>query len=93
MYATGEDTLKDLLQAMYGYHLKAVAYVNAANATDDVKLWWAYNTENFMQDQAYDYNRDKTLRMHGIKGDVESVQLMVTPEEDVTEFDFFLVTL
>jgi len=56
--------------------------------TDGVKLWWAYNTENFMQDMEYDYDRDSTLRLYGIKGDVESVQLMITPDKDVIEFDF-----
>lgn len=55
---------------------------------DGVKLWWAYNTENFMQDTKYDLDRDSTLRMEGIRGDVESVQLMVTPEKDVVSFDF-----
>ena len=56
--------------------------------TDGVKLWWAYNTENFMQDLEYDYDRDSTLRFYGIKGDVESVQLMITPDKDVIEYDF-----
>ena len=88
MYAKGTDTLKNLLQAMYGYHLEAVAYIQSATVTEGVKLWWAYNTENFMQDQVYDYNRDNTLRMNGIKGDVESVQLMVTPEENVSDYNF-----
>ncbi len=62
---------------------------NAVPAENDgVKLWWAYNTENFMQDIAYDLERDSTLRMAGIKGDVESVQLMITPDKDVLSFDF-----
>ena len=52
------------------------------------KLWWAYNTENFMQDYEYDYDRDSTLRMHGIKGEVESAQLIVTPDKDIVSFDF-----
>ena len=85
MYAKGADTLKDLLQAMYTYHLEAVGYIKYEA---DVKLWWAYNTENLMQDQAYHYNRDKTLRYYGIKGDVESIQLMVTPEADVQDYNF-----
>ena len=53
-----------------------------------VKLWWAYNTENLMQDLEYDYDRDYTLRLHGIKGDVESIQLMITPDRNVAAFDF-----
>ena len=61
---------------------------NHAAVTDGVKLWWAYNTENLMQDFEYDYDRDSTLRLYGIKGDVESIQLMVTPDKDVIEYDF-----
>ncbi len=53
-----------------------------------LKLWWAYNTENFMQDYEYDYDRDSTLRIHGIKGEVESAQLIVTPDKDIVSFDF-----
>lgn len=56
-----------------------------------VKLWWAYNTENLMQDVEYPKlmeQRDASLQMHGIRGDVESVQLMITPEETVGSFDF-----
>lgn len=59
----------------------------------ELKLWWAYNTENFMQDYEYDYDRDSTLRMHGIKGDVESVQLMITPDKDIVSFDFTMADL
>ena len=61
---------------------------NPAAVTDGVKLWWAYNTENLMQDFAYDYDRDSTLRFYGIKGDVESIQLMITPDKDVLDYDF-----
>lgn len=60
---------------------------NSAN-NEDVKLWWAYNTENFMQDIEYDLERDSTLRMAGIKGDVESIQLMITPQNDISGFKF-----
>ena len=56
----------------------------------NLKLWWAYNTENLMQDLEYDYDRDSTLRFHGIKGDVESVQLMITPVQNVASFDFVM---
>ncbi len=55
-----------------------------------VKLWYAYNTENFMQDLEYDdlmEERDYTLRMSTIKGDVESIQLMITPEDNVVSYD------
>ena len=61
---------------------------NPAAVTDGVKLWWAYNTENLMQDFEYDYDRDSTLRFYGIKGDVESIQLMVTPDKDVLDYNF-----
>ena len=57
----------------------------------DIALWWAYNTENLMQDMAYPElmaDRDHTLRMQGIRNDVESVQLMITPQRDVSSFDF-----
>ena len=62
---------------------------------DGVKLWYAYNTENFMQDTYYPQmeERDYTLRMFGIRGDVESVQLMITPEHDVAEYEFTLEEL
>lgn len=55
-----------------------------------VKLWYAYNTENFMQDLEYPElmsSRDYTLRMHGIRGDVESIQLMVTPSVNVVSYN------
>ena len=58
---------------------------------ENVKLWWAYNTENLMQDTEYPelmQQRDSALRMDGIRGDVESVQLMITPEANVGSFDF-----
>ena len=88
MYAKGTDSLKNLLAAMYGYHLKAAHYMKYVGATEGVKLWWAYNTENLMQDFTYDYDRDRKLRFYGIQGDVESIQLMITPEEDVLDYDF-----
>ena len=58
---------------------------------ENVKLWWAYNTENLMKDIQYPElmeHRDAALRMGGIRGDVESVQLMITPGENVGSFDF-----
>ena len=59
-----------------------------SEAGTGVKLWWAYNTENLMQDITYDYDRDSTLRFYGIQGDVESIQLMITPDKDVFDYDF-----
>lgn len=59
--------------------------------TEGVKLWHAYNTENLMRDVQYPEkmeSRDHTLRLYGIRGDVESVQLMITPEADVESYDF-----
>ena len=59
--------------------------------TEGVKLWYGYNTENFMQDYAYTdkmNDRDYVLRLYGIRGDTESIQLMITPEADVAEYEF-----
>lgn len=59
-------------------------------ASGDVKLWYAYNTENFMQDLEYEdlmEERDYTLRMSTIRGDVESIQLIITPENNVVSYD------
>ena len=56
---------------------------------ESVKLWYGYNTENFMQDYEYPEmmaSRDSTLRMYGIRGDIESVQLIITPKEDVSNY-------
>ncbi len=61
----------------------------AANS-NSVKLWYGYNTENFMQDLEYPElmeARDYTLRMHTVRGDVESIQLMITPEDNVVSYD------
>ena len=63
----------------------------AANFEGNVKLWYAYNTDNFMQDLEYEdlmEERDYTLRMHGVRDDVESIQLIVTPENNVVSYDF-----
>lgn len=59
-------------------------------ASGDVKLWYAYNTENLMQDLEYEdlmEERDYTLRMSTIRGDVESIQLIITPENNVVSYD------
>ena len=56
---------------------------------ETVKLWYGYNTENFMQDYEYTEvmaSRDSSLRMYGIRGDVESVQLIITPKNDVETY-------
>ncbi len=68
---------------------------NTAPEPSGPRLWYAYNTENFMQDSYYSEmeERDYKLRMFGIRGDVESVQLMITPEEDVREYEFELKEL
>ncbi len=58
---------------------------------EGVELWYGYNTENFMQDWSYPEksgSRDYTLRMYGIRDEVESVQLMITPEKNVTSYEF-----
>lgn len=59
--------------------------------TPGVKLWYGYNTESFMRDQTYPEKmdtRDYTLRMQGIRGDVESIQLMITPDFAIEEYNF-----
>lgn len=67
-------------------------------ASDDsgVKLWYAYNTENFMQDLEYEdlmEERDYTLRMNGIRADIESIQLMITPDNNIVSFDLTMADL
>ena len=59
-------------------------------SNEAVKLWFGYNTDNFMQDLEYEdemEDRDYTLRLHGIREDVESVQLMITPSVNVVSYD------
>lgn len=56
---------------------------------ETAKLWYGYNTENFMQDDVYPEkmeSRDSTLRMYGIMGDVESAQLIITPSKDIAAY-------
>ena len=63
---------------------------------DSVKLWYAYNTENLMQDLEYPElmaERDSTLRMQCLRNDVESIQLMITPKDNVVDFDFIMKDL
>ena len=64
-----------------------------AEKTQDmpVKLWHAYNTENLMQDMQYPElmaQRDATVRFSCIRNDVESAQLMITPENDISSYNF-----
>ncbi len=62
-------------------------------APDAVKLWYGYNTENFMQDLEYPdemNSRDYTLRMHGVRGDVETIQLMITPTVNIVSYDLVM---
>lgn len=66
------------------------------NQNQSVKLWYAYNTENLMKDLEYPElmaERDSTLRMHCLKNDVETVQLMITPSFNVSSFDFQVADL
>ena len=63
---------------------------------DGVNLWYAYNTENLMQDLEYPElmeSRDSTLRMQCLRNDVESIQLMITPKDNVVDFDFIMKDL
>lgn len=65
----------------------------SGESNESVKLWYAYNTENLMQDLEYPElmaARDATLRMHCIRNDVESIQLMITPSVDVLNYDFVM---
>lgn len=69
---------------------------NQVQQEDSVKLWYAYNTENLMKDVEYPEliaERDSTLRMHCLKNDVETVQLMITPSINITSFDFVIADL
>ena len=69
--------------------LAACGEEKAPKKPETVKLWYGYNTENFMQDYEYTEvmaSRDSSLRMYGIRGDVESVQLIITPKNDVETF-------
>ena len=66
---------------------------SSAKQKDSVKLWYAYNTENFMKDVEYPEiiaERDSTVRMQCVKNDVETAQLMITPQVDITSFDLVM---
>lgn len=65
-------------------------------ADSNVKLWYAYNTENYMQDIEYPEQiseRDSTLRIHGVRNDSESIQLMITPDYDIGSYDIIMSDL
>lgn len=58
--------------------------------SNEVKLWYSYNTENLMQDLEYPdlmEERDSTLRMYGVRNDAEPIQLMITPNYDVISYN------
>ena len=85
-----------VLPVLAGCGEKEPEVQNPASDDSGVKLWYAYNTENFMQDLEYEEEmeeRDYTLRMHGIRADIESIQLMITPDNNVVSFDLTMADL
>ena len=85
-----------VLPVLAGCGEKEPEVQQAASDDSGVKLWYAYNTENLMQDLEYEdlmEERDYTLRMNGIRGDVESIQLMITPDNNVVSYDLKMVDL
>ena len=63
---------------------------------DSVKLWYAYNTENLMQDLEYPEKmeeRDSTLRLYGVRNDAETIQLMITPDVNIVSYDLSMAEL
>lgn len=64
--------------------------------SDLVKLWYAYNTENLMQDLEYPEKmeeRDSTLRLYGVRNDAETIQLMITPNVNIVSYDMSMAEL
>ena len=87
-----------LLAIMLASSFAGCADTSSANQGGDesVKLWYAYNTENLMQDLEYPEKmeeRDSTLRMYGVRNDVESVQLMITPKVNIVSYDMQMADL
>lgn len=85
-----------VLPVLAGCGEKEPEVQNPASDDSGVKLWYAYNTENFMQDLEYEEEmeeRDYTLRMHGIRADIESIQLMITPDNNIVSFDLTMADL
>ena len=63
---------------------------------DQIKLWYAYNTENLMQDLEYPEKieeRDSTLRLYGVRNDAETIQLMITPSVNIVSYDMSMAEL
>ncbi len=63
---------------------------------ESVKLWYAYNTENLMQDLEYPEKmeeRDSTLRLYGVRNDAETIQLMITPNVNIVSYDMSMAEL
>lgn len=63
---------------------------------DSVKLWYAYNTENLMQDLEYPEKmeeRDSTLRLYGVRNDAETIQLMITPNVNIVSYNMSMAEL
>ena len=63
---------------------------------DQIKLWYAYNTENLMQDLEYPEKmeeRDSTLRLYGVRNDAETIQLMITPDVNIVSYDMSMAEL
>ena len=69
---------------------------SAAQTDDAVKLWYSYNTENLMQDLEYPElmaERDSTLRLHAVRNDAETMQLMITPGVNIVSYDLTMAEL
>lgn len=80
-----------IMVSFFGCGTKQAAPLSTQPVVEEkVKLWWAYATENLLKDYDYDYDRDSTLRFYAIKGETESLQLMITPKENVDSFDFII---
>lgn len=89
--AKSETPVGELIGIASAYRVLCSINPDAPNPDAPVKLWWAYNTENLLQDQNYAEliaQRDSTLRLHTLRGDVESAQLMVTTGNAVEAYDF-----
>ena len=55
--------------------------------TDAVTLWSAENTISYMIDDEIPANAALDLSMEALKGETESIQLMITAKEDVSAFN------
>ena len=52
----------------------------------DVELWSALNTQNVMREDPIPKDAKLSLSMEGMKGETESIQLMITPKNDVASY-------